>query len=138
MNITEWGVVALVVAFTLFWLGIMPKTQVILGFIGTCVVTTGLFGTLLEKGVRLVSNLTDAVTARVFGVAVPGLIVIVVAIVFVHDLMPKHSAGRRTFFIGIALAAALGAGLSSFQALNAIPANVRTGITTTTSTVNGG
>jgi hypothetical protein len=138
MNIVEWGVIALAAAFTLFWLGIMPKTQVILGFIGTCIVTTGLFGTLLAKGVVLVSNLTNALTAKIFGVAVPGLLVVVLGIIFVHDLMPKHSSGKRTFFIGITLAAALGAGLSTIPALNAIPANVRTGITTTTTSVNGG
>lgn len=135
MSTLDWGAVALVVAFTLFGLGIMPKTQVILGFIGTCIVTTGLFGSLLTRGVTLVSHLTNTLTGKIFGVAVPGLLVIVLVIVFIHDLAPKHSSGRRTFFIGIALAASLAAGLSSFTALNQIPANVRTGVS---SNVTGG
>lgn len=130
MSTLEWGAVALVIAFTLFWLGIMPKTQVILGFIGTCIVTGGLFGTLLTRLVLVVSHLTTSLTGRIFGIAIPGLLVIVLGIVFIHDLSPKKSAGKRTFWVGIALAAALVAGLSSFPALNQVPANVRTGVST--------
>lgn len=132
MSLLAWGGIALVAAFLFFWLGILPKTQVILAFIGTCIVTGGLFGSLLTRAADLVSNLLGTLTGKVFGVAIPGLLVIVLLIIFIHDLLPKKSAGKRTFWVGIALAACLVAGLSSFTALNQVPANVRTGVSTTT------
>ena len=132
MTLLEWGALALVVAFTLYWLGVLPKIQVLLAFIGTCIVTGGLFGHLLTRAVTLVSNLLGTLTGKIFGAAIPGLLVIVLGILFVHDLSPKKNAGKRTFWVGIALAACLVAGLSSFTALNQVPANVRTGVSTTT------
>lgn len=132
MTLLEWGAIALVVAFVLYYLGVLPKIQVILAFIGTCIVTGGLFGSLLTRAVTLVSNLMGTITGKIFGVAIPGLLVIVLLILFVHDLSPKKNAGKRTFWVGIALAACLVAGLSSFTALNQVPANVRTGVSTTT------
>ena len=132
MSLLEWGALALVVAFMFYWLGVLPKIQVILAFIGTCIVTGGLFGSLLTRGVTLVSNLLGTVTGKIFGVAIPGLLVIILLILFIHDLSPRKNAGKRTFWVGIALAACLVAGLSSFTALNQVPANVRTGVSTTT------
>ena len=132
MTLIEWGALALVAAGMFYWLGILPKIQVILAFIGTCIVTGGLFGDLLARGVTLVSNLLGTLTGKIFGTAIPGLLVIILGILFIHDLMPKNGAGKRTFWVGIALAACLVAGLSSFTALNQVPANVRTGVSTTT------
>ena len=132
MTLIEWGVLALVAAGMFYWLGILPKIQVILGFTGTCIVTGGLFGHLLTRAVTLVSNLLGTLTGKIFGAAVPGLLVIILGILFIHDLLPKNTTGKRTFWVGIALAACLVAGLSSFTALNNVPANVRTGVSTTT------
>ena len=132
MTLIEWGALALVAAGMFYWLGILPKIQVILAFIGTCIVTGGLFGHLLTRGVTLVSNLLGTLTGKIFGAAVPGLLVIILGILFIHDLLPKNTTGKRTFWVGIALAACLVAGLSSFTALNQVPANVRTGVSTTT------
>ena len=132
MTLLEWGALALVVAFTLYWLGVLPKIQVLLAFIGTCIVTGGLFGHLLTRAVTLVSNLLGTLTGKIFGAAIPGLLVIVLGILFVHDLSPKKNAGKRTFWVDIALAACLVAGLSSFTALNQVPATDRTGVSTTT------
>ena len=132
MTLIEWGVLALVAAGMFYWLGILPKIQVILGFIGTCIVTGGLFGHLLTRAVTLVSNLLGTLTGKIFGAAVPGLLVIILGILFIHDLLPKNTTRKRTFWVGIALAACLVAGLSSFTALNNVPANVRTGVSTTT------
>jgi hypothetical protein len=132
MSTLEWGALALVVAVLFYWLGIMPKIQVILGFIGTCIVTGGLFGSLLAKAATFVSNLLGTLTGKIFGIAVPGLLVIVLLVIFIHDLSPKKKAGKRTFWVGVALAACLVAGLSSFTALNQVPANVRTGVSSAT------
>lgn len=128
MTLLEWGGVLLVVAFVLYWLGRLPKAQVILAFIGTCIVTGGLFGHVLGRAAVWVDHATNAVTAKLFGASIPGLLVIILAIIFFHDLHPKNGASKRTFWIGIAFAACLVAGLSTFQTLNHLPATVRTGV----------
>lgn len=127
MTVTEWGAVALVVAFALFFLKKAPKVQAILAFIGTCIVTGGLFGSILSRGARAVSHATDALMGHAFGVAVPGVLVIVLLIFFWNDLHPKGGATKRTFFVGMALAACLVAGLSSISTLNNVPSDVRSG-----------
>ena len=132
MSTLEWGAIALVLAGLFYWLGVFPKIQVLLGFVGTCIVTGGLFGSLLTKAVTFVSNLLGTLTGKIFGVAIPGILVIILLVLFIHDLSPKKNAGKRTFWVGVALAACLVAGLSSFTALNQVPANVRTGVTSTT------
>lgn len=128
------GAVFLVLAVLFHWLKIFTKIRAGLAFAGTCIVAGGLFGHLLTKGVTVVSNLTNSLMGKVFGVAVPGLIVIVLVVIFVHDLHPKGGgASKRTMWVGIALAACLVAGVSSFAALNKVPASVRTGVSSTIS-----
>ena len=119
-----------------YWLGIFIKIRAVMAFIGTCIVTGGLFGEILTWIVVHVSDLLGSVAGKAFGVALPGLGVIVLAVIWLHDLHPKKSAKGRTFWIGIALAACLVAGLSSWTALNHIPANVRNGVGTAT-TIGG-
>jgi hypothetical protein len=130
MTLLEWGAAALVVGVVLYALGIMPKTQAALAFIGTCIVTGGLFGHLLARITVDVAHLTNTLTGKIFGTAIPGLLVIVLLIYFVHDMHPKKNAKKRTFFIGIALAACLVAGIAPWQTLNNVPGSVRTGVGT--------
>lgn len=128
MTVTEWGAVFLVLAAVFHWLRILHKTRIILAFLGTCIVSGGLFGSLLTKAVLLVSGLLGTLTGKVFGVTVPGLLVVVLGILFLHDLHPKTGPpAKRTMWVGIALAACLVAGISSFSALNHLPADVRNG-----------
>jgi|ERR1035441_9241662 hypothetical protein len=139
MTILEWGIACLVIAALLYWLGIFRRLQVIGGFVGTCIVTSGIFGEIVVKVARWLDGFTNAVVGKVFGVAVPGLLVIILAIIFIYDLHPRGGGGgsRRTLFVGILLAACLVAGLSSFQTLNTVPANVRNGVGNA-STITGG
>jgi hypothetical protein len=122
------GGICLVVGFLLFWLGKLPKIQVILGFVGTCIVTGGLFGHAVNRVMVFLSNATDGVANKVLGVGIPGLLVIVLGIIVIHDMHPKNKASRRTFFAGLALAACLVAGVSSFSTLNNVPTGVRNGV----------
>jgi len=128
MSVAEIGAVCLVVGVLFFFLGRWPKAQVILGFVGVCCLGGGLLGTILTRAAVFVSHLTDTVTGKVFGVAIPGLLVIILGIVVLHDLSRQGTASRRTFFAGLALAALLVAGVSSFQSLNSVPAGVRGGV----------
>lgn len=136
MTILVIGVICLVAAGVFHWLGIFITIRAILAFIGTCIVTGGLFGHLLTWAADHVSALLGAVAGKAFGIAVPGLLVIVLGIVFLHDLHPRKGTRPRTMFVGIALAACLVAGLSTFSALNSVPANIRNGVGTVT-TIGG-
>lgn len=129
----ELGAAALVVAGVLAWLRILPKLRAVLAFIGVCIVTGGLFGSFLARAAGWVESWSNTTTGKIFGVALPGIIVIVLGIVLLYDLHPKHGASKRTMWIAGALAAFLVAGISTFPALNHIPANVRSGVTTTVS-----
>jgi|SRR6185437_5184113 len=130
------GALCLVAALLFHWLRIFVKIRAILAFVGTCIVTGGLFGHALTWVVLHVQALTNSLTGKIFGAAIPGLVVIVLAIIFVHDLHPKGGgSSRRTMFVGAALAACLVAGVSSFSTLNNVPAAVRTGVSSST---NGG
>lgn len=124
------GAGMLILAGLFYWLKVLPATRAILAFIGTCIVTGGLFGSLMSRAAHFVANFTDTLTGKIFGVGIPGVLVIILGVIFVHDLLPKGGgASKRTMWVGLALAACLVAGLSSFQALNQLPANVQQGVT---------
>ena len=130
MSVLAIGAICLVAAFVFHWLGIFIKVRAILAFIGTCTVTGGLFGRLLTGGVHIVNGLFGSLAGKVFGIGLPGVLVIVLGIVFLHDLHPKKGAQSRTMYVGMALAACLVAGASSIPALNHLPSNVRDGVGT--------
>jgi hypothetical protein len=135
MSTLALGVLALILAVIFHYFSIFTKLRAVLGFIGTCIVTGGLFGHVLTWVVLHVAALTNSLTGKVFGVAIPGLIVIVLLVVFVIHLHPRgRGASKSTMFIGMALAACLVAGISSFTTLNHVPTAVRTGV----SSSNGG
>lgn len=138
MSTLALGALALIAALIFHYFQIFTKSRAILAFTGTCIVTGGLFGTMLGKAAHMVANVTNTATGKVFGVAVPGLIVLVLGLIWVIHLHPKgRGASKSTMFIGIALAACLVAGISSVKALNAAPATVRTGVSNVSSTIGG-
>lgn len=128
LTVLESGAIALVLAGVFFWLGIFTKLRAIMAFAGTCIVTGGLFGELLGKVASFVSGLLGSLAGKAFGVSVPGLLAIVLLAVFAHDLHPRKPASGRTLWVAIALAACLTAGVSSWPALNHVPATVRNGV----------
>lgn len=134
----QWGLIFIAVAFTLLILGIFKVTRAVLIFAGICM-CTGPAASILAGFARWTSNLTDSLTGKFLGAAVPGIILIIAAIFLVHDLHPRGSgASRRTFWISAFVACCLIAGVSAFHAVDSIPQDVRTGIPSVTSYTNGG
>jgi hypothetical protein len=125
------GVLCLVLFGVFYWLGIFATIRAILAFTGTCLIgTTGFLGGALHAAATWLASLASSGTAWATGIAVGGTaLVIVTGVIFVHDLMPKHTANKRTGWAGVALAALLIAGVSGVQALNNIPGGVRNGVT---------
>ena len=80
-----------------------------------------------------------AFTLAFKGVLLEGLevVFIVLAVILVHDLHPKHGATKRTGWIAIAVAAILIAGVSGIAAAGGIASTVRTGVSNAR-TITGG
>jgi hypothetical protein len=138
-TVSALGVICLVLFGVFYWLGIMATTRAVLAFVGTCLLgTSGFIGGALQAIGSWLVNLANSGTAWATGIAVGGTALVIVAgVVFVHDLMPKHTAGKRTGCAGILLAALLIAGVSGIQALNNVPAGVRNGVTNIQSVLGG-
>lgn len=130
-----WGGIFVAFSAVFMFLGIFKRLRAVLIFLGICLLSSGLITSLLTALARLVSNLTDAAFGKLFGVAVPGIIVLIAGAFLIHDLHPRGGgASKRTYWLAAFVAACLIAGVSSIGALNAIPADVHTGVTT----VSGG
>ena len=127
---TTMGAIMLVLFGVFYWLSIFATVRAILAFVGTILLgSSGFIGSGLQTAVQWVVNLGGTASGWAFGVATGGMILtIVTLVIFVHDLHPKKTAGKRTGWAGVALAALLLAGVSGIPALNGVPNSVRTGV----------
>lgn len=121
---------ACLVLFTLFhWLSIFAKGRAVLAFLGVLLIgSTGVVSGLMHSAAAWTASLLDNATAWAFGFAVPGLLALVLGAVLIHDLHPKHTAGKRTGWIAIALAAVIATGVSGITALDHLPSATRHGV----------
>lgn len=129
----QWGAVMIIFAVLFLWLRIFQRIRAVLVFAGICLLGGSLLGRLMGALARGASNVTDTLTGKIFGTAVPGLLVLIVGAVLIHDLHPRGGgASRRTFWLAAILAACLVAGLSTIVQLDGIPAGVHSTVTTVT------
>jgi hypothetical protein len=120
------------------WLHIFAKTRAVLAFAGVCLLVGGLIGKLLTGAATWVADLSNTASTILFGVSGGiTLVALVLVVIFIHDLHPKHQASARTSFIGIALAALLVAGVSGATAFNNIPGAVQQGVTNAKTVLGG-
>lgn len=125
----QWGLIFTVVSVTFLFLRIFAATRAVLIFVGICLMG-GKLAAILTAVARGVSHVTDALLGKLFGAVVPGLLVLVMGIILVTHLHPKgKGAARSTFWISAFLACLLVAGVSTFAAVNGIPADIKTGVT---------
>ena len=132
------GAVMLVLFGVFYWLAILPATRAILAFTGTILIAeNGFIGSALGAVARWLSTLGGTVTSWLFGAAILGIPFIITAVIFIHDLMPRHTALKRTGWAGIILAAMLVAGATGIPALSGVAPAVRSGVTNARSIVGG-
>jgi hypothetical protein len=130
MTNAEIGVLMLVSFGLLYFLNKMPTIRALLAFFGTILVgTDGHLTHWLSVVATWLATETSTLGGWLLGVGVPGILTIIAGGVFIHDLLPKHSAGKRTGWAGILLAALIVAGATGFSALNNVPAAVNNGVT---------
>jgi len=140
MSLDVIGVIMIVLFITFYWLNIFATIRALLAFGGVCILgTTGFLGSVLGHIAEWLANLSASASGWAVGVSVAGLLITIpTLVVFIHDLHPKHAAGKRTGWAGILLAALLVTGVSGIAALNKIPADVRTGVTNAQTAVTTG
>jgi hypothetical protein len=126
------GFLMLVLFGIFYYLSIFATVRAVLAFVGTLLIGfSGFIGGFLHSAVTWLVSLGGTASTWAFGVAASGAaLTLIVGVIFVHDLMPKHSAGKRTGLAGIALAALLLAGASGIPALNGLPGTVQHAVTT--------
>ena len=134
LTVPELGALLLVLFALFYWLGIFAKTRAAFAFLGAVAIGTG--GTLGHFLNRIAAALADAggaVTAWLFGGAIAGVLFIVAAVIFIHDMHPKKGATRRTGWIALLLGASLTTAAVTIPALaplasgvNSLLANVTT------------
>jgi hypothetical protein len=139
LSIAVIGLICLVLFGTFYWLKIFATTRAILAFVGVCLLGAGgIAGRIFTDITTWVAHLLGIATQLAFGVQAGALLLLIpVGAMFLYDLHPKHSAGTRTGWAGIALAVLLVTGLSGIQGLNAIPGAVRTGVTNVQTSLGG-
>jgi len=121
----------MLVLFGLFyWLNILPATRAILAFLGTILIAgAGFVGGVLTAVATWLANLGGSVSGWAFGVHAGGIIAtIIIGVIFIHDLMPKHAAKKRTGWAGVVLAALIVSGVTGIPALSNVPGAVRNGV----------
>lgn len=132
------GVAGLSLVFWLLfhWLNIFAKTRAFLALLAA-IGLGGFAGRALVRAVTWLQHLAGTVTGWALGVALPGALFLVLAVILVHDLHPQHGATRRTAYVALGVGALLVAGVTGIPALapaatalRALPANIATFINT--------
>jgi len=117
LTTSELGALFLVLFGLFYWLGIFAKLRAVLAFLGAVWIGSGgVIGRLFTDIGLFLQRIGGAVTAWAFGGAILGLGFLVVAIIFLHDMHPKHGASKRTGWV------ALLAGITLVSAAAVIPA----------------
>lgn len=138
LSLAAIGVILLVLFGVFYWLAIFATIRAIFAFVGMILVgSAGFVGTAMTTIGAWVSHIGADISNWAFGIPVLAVAAIVVGVVFIHDLMPKHSAGKRTGWAGLLLAGMIIAGATGIPALNSVGSAIQSGVSSVR-TVAGG
>ena len=133
------GVLCLALFGVFHWLSIFATVRAIFAFVGVCLIgAVGWVGRMLADVATWAAHLGGSTTGWAFGIAVPAVVFLVLAVILLHDLHPRHGATKRTGWIAIAVAALLVAGVSGIKAAQSIPSGVRSGVSNARTIIPGG
>jgi hypothetical protein len=123
---SELGVLCLVLFGLFYWLGIFAKLRAVLALIGVIGIADGGFlGRLIADTGSALQRAVGAVTAWAFGASLAAAVFIVLVVIFIHDLHPKHGASKRTGWVALLLGAVLVVGVAQIPALAPVTAALR-------------
>lgn len=126
MALTAAAVAGLSLVFWLLfhWLGIFAKTRAFLALVAAIGIG-GFLGRALARVVTWLIHLTGTVTGWAFGVAIPGVLFLVLAALLIHDLHPRNGASNRTAYVALGAGALLVAGVAGIPALTPLAAALK-------------
>lgn len=129
MSNPEFGVLFLVLFGLFFWLGIFATVRALLAFAGVILIAeAGFVGHALNSVATWASHLAGSVTGWAFGINMAIVLTLGAAVIFIHDLHPKHGAQKRTGWAGVILAALLVGGVSGWSGAHSVVSGVRSGV----------
>ena len=128
LTVSELGALLLVLFAVFYWLGILPVVTAVIGFIGAVIVgTSGWLGRVAADVAGWVQHLLGTVTADLLGVSFVGILAVILLVIFIHDLSPKKSTGKRTAWIGVALGLLIAVGATGIPALDGLHSAIVSG-----------
>ena len=128
LTVSELGALLLVLFAVFYWLGILPVVTAVFGFIGAVLVgTSGWLGRVAVDIGGWVSHFLGDITADLIGVAVVGVLTIILGVIFIHDLSPKKTTGKRTAWVGVFLGFLIAAGATGIPALDGLHSAIVSG-----------
>lgn len=135
MSLPTIGACMIGLAIAMYAVNRFAKLRCWLIFLGPMVAGLGgLLTGIAAKALGLADKLFGTVGGTVLGVTagtVLAVLTVVGGFLLLHDLHPKGSGKKRTFWLAAILGLACTLGLTPFAALNNLPAQVQTGITST-------
>ena len=136
MNLPLIGACMIALAITMYAVNRFAKLRCWLIFLGPMVAGLGgLLTGIAAKLIALATTLFGAIGGKVLGVSgaeVLAVVTVVGGFLLLHDLHPKGSGKKRTFWIAGIMGIAITLAATPFAALNGLPASVQQGITSTT------
>jgi MFS family permease len=134
MSQTVLGALMVALSFTAYFLGKFKALSAFFVFVGIILVGTGsTVSTIIGRVLTSVQSFAGTATAAVFGVSSAVILSGVLLFVLIHDLAPRNSAKKRTFWIAVVLGVLVATGTTGSAALNHLDTTVKNG----TSTVQG-
>jgi hypothetical protein len=124
------GLVLLAVGSLMYFLGVFSTIRAVFVLIGIILlgVSAGHLLSWIAIVVGWINTLIMTLTSWAFGAAVPGLLAIILAGILVFDLAPRYRAGKRTFFIAIALGVMIATASTHVDFLNQLGPSVQQGV----------
>jgi hypothetical protein len=124
------GLVLLALGGLAYYLGVFSTIRAVLVLIG--IILLGVSAGHLLGWIAIVVGWINSgimfLTSWLFGAAVPGLLAIILAGILVFDLAPRNRAGKRTFFIAIALGVMIATASTHVDFLNQLGPSVQHGV----------
>jgi hypothetical protein len=128
ITIPEAGVALLVLFGVFFWLRIVPTITALAGFFAVVLLgDVGWVGRIAGDLAGWTDRLTDSVAVHLIGAAAAFALFLGLLVVFLHDLHPRHSTGRRTAWIGVALGVLIVTGLTGLPFLDGLRSGIISG-----------
>lgn len=125
MSVPEAGAALLALFAVFYYLRIFPTITAIFGLVSVvCLGLSGWIGRVLTDIAGWIVHLTNTVTADAIGETFAGVLALVLIVIFLHDMHPRHQTRQRTAWVGVALGVLIVAGLTGIPALGGLRSDI--------------